>query len=231
MSSDAVVPNDSGGYSSSPLAMMLTLADSRLPVGGHVHSGGVEQAIADGFVRSVADLAAFLHRRLTTSGLVAASIAAAVADGALDVATAQRETDARTPSSAARKASLAQGRGMLRLARRMWPDADWSAHTPGANRVGTHLPVISGAVGAASGLSGFHTALVLVYTTVSGSATAGQRLLALDPADVALLIADLGRDCERIAAHAATGLADLSDVALDVFAERHERRDMPLFMS
>ncbi|GAA1480143.1 urease accessory UreF family protein [Gordonia sinesedis] len=206
--------------------MLLTLADSRLPVGGHVHSGGVEQAIADGYVRSVDDLADYLHRRVTTTGLVAASIAAAVADGALDIASAQTETDARTPSAAARKASIAQGRGMVRLARRMWPDRDWSAHTPA-----THLPVISGAVGEASGLTGLQTALVLVYTTMSGSATAGQRLLALDPADVAVLIAGLGGECEAVAAQAATGLADLSDPILDVFAERHERQPMPLFMS
>lgn len=213
-------------YAGAPLAMMLTLADSRLPVGGHVHSGGVEQAIADGFVRGVDDLAAYLHRRVTTTGLVAASIAAAVADGALDVTPAQAETDARTPSAAARKASLTQGRGMLRLAKKMWPQQDWSPHTPT-----THLPVISGAVGRASGLSGFHTALVLVYTTMSGSATAGQRLLALDPADVALMIADLGAECEHVAAAAAVELADLSDPVLDVFAERHERQPMPLFMS
>ncbi|GAC69674.1 urease accessory protein UreF [Gordonia soli] len=215
-----------GRYANSPLAMMLTLADSRLPVGGHVHSGGVEQAIADGLIRGLPSLADHLHRRLTTSGLVAASIAAAVADDVVDVGRAQVETDARTPSPAARKASLAQGRGMARLARRMWPERDWTAHAPT-----THLPVISGAVGRACRLSGFHTALVLVYTTVSGSATAGQRLLALDPADVAILIADLGAECERVAAAAAVGLADLSDPALDVLAERHERRPMPLFMS
>ncbi|WLP90651.1 urease accessory UreF family protein [Gordonia sp. NB41Y] len=211
---------------SSPLAMMLALADSRLPVGGHVHSGGVEQAVTDGVIRTAADLADFLYRRLITSGLVSASIAAAVADGTLEVGSAQLETDARTPSPAARKASLAQGRGMARLARRMWPDADWSAHSPA-----THLPVISGSVGAASGLSGFHTALVVGYTTVSGSATAGQRLLALDPADVAIMITDLGPECEQVAAQAAVGLADLSDPVLDVFAERHERRPMPLFAS
>ncbi|RPA57823.1 urease accessory protein UreF [Gordonia oryzae] len=217
---------DLAAPATSSLAMMLTLADSRLPVGGHVHSGGVEQAITDGFVRGVADLAAFLHRRLTTSGLVAASIAAAVAEGTLDIPAAQIETDARTPSAAARKASLAQGRGMVRLARRMFPATDFSAHLPS-----THLPVISGSVGAASGLSGMETALVCVYTTVSGTATAGQRLLALDPADVAVMIADLGAACEAVAAQAALGLADLSDPILDVLAERHETRPMPLFMS
>ncbi|GAC52489.1 urease accessory protein UreF [Gordonia amicalis] len=209
-----------------PLAMMLSLADSRLPVGGHVHSGGVEQAIADGFIRTATDLADFLYRRVTTSGLVAASAAAAVADGALEVGAAQREVNARTPSAAARKASLAQGRGMVRLARRMFPDHDWTVHRPA-----THLPVISGSIGAASSLSGFHTALILVYTTMSGSATAGQRLLALDPADVSIMIADLGAECERVAAEAAVGLADLSDPVLDIFAERHERQSMPLFMS
>ncbi|NED62060.1 urease accessory protein UreF, partial [Streptomyces sp. SID10244] len=71
-----------------------------------------------------------LRLRVTTSGLVAASIAAAVTDGTLDVVAAEQETDARTPSAAARRASLAQGRGMLRLARRMWPEEDWGAHVP-----------------------------------------------------------------------------------------------------
>merc|ERR1711969_256344 len=93
----------------SQLSMMLTLADSRLPIGGHVHSGGVEQAIADRVVVDATTLAEFLRRRVATSGLVAASIAAAVADGTIDVPTAQRETDARTPSAAGRRASLAQG--------------------------------------------------------------------------------------------------------------------------
>ncbi|NDZ95584.1 urease accessory protein UreF [Streptomyces sp. SID6673] len=212
--------------SRSQLAMMLTLADSRLPVGGHVHSGGVEQAVADRVVVDAESLARFLRLRVTTSGLVAASIAAAVTDGTLDVVAAEQETDARTPSAAARRASLAQGRGMLRLARRMWPEEDWGAHVPQ-----THLPVICGAIGRVSRLSGFHTALILAYTTMSGSATAGQRLLALDPADVAVIIADLGAECERVAAAAAVELADLSDPMLDVFAERHERREMPLFMS
>lgn len=32
------------------LAVLLTLADSRLPTGAHVHSGGIEEAIAAGMV-------------------------------------------------------------------------------------------------------------------------------------------------------------------------------------
>ncbi len=208
------------------LAMMLTLADSRLPVGGHVHSGGVEQAIADRVVVDAAGLRRYLERRIATGALVAASIAAAVADGRLSDAVAQRETDARTPSSAARAASLSQGRGMVRLARRRWPDHDFSDHISRS-----HLPVIAGRVGRLCGVSGRRTALVQVYTAMTGAATAGQRLLALDPADVAIITMDLAPLCEDIAEEAASDLADLSDPLFDVLAERHERRGMPLFAS
>ncbi|PQM48056.1 Urease accessory protein UreF [Mycobacterium talmoniae] len=31
------------------LTTLLTLADSRLPTGGHVHSGGLEEAVTSGW--------------------------------------------------------------------------------------------------------------------------------------------------------------------------------------
>jgi urease accessory protein len=68
----------------SSLATLFALADSRLPIGGHVHSGGVEEAVASGLVRDVATVELYLRRRIRTSGLVAASLAAAVCSGALD---------------------------------------------------------------------------------------------------------------------------------------------------
>lgn len=43
------------------LAVLLTLADSRLPTGAHVHSGGIEEAIAAGMVTGLATLEAFLQ--------------------------------------------------------------------------------------------------------------------------------------------------------------------------
>lgn len=52
-------------------ALLLSLADSRLPTGSHVHSGGVEEAIAQGLVRDCATLMAYLRRRIRTHGLVA----------------------------------------------------------------------------------------------------------------------------------------------------------------
>ena len=52
-------------------------------------------------------LEAFLHRRIRSHGLVAASVAAAVHRGVLDVDDADRETDARTPAPAAQKRTRA----------------------------------------------------------------------------------------------------------------------------
>ncbi|TCK24398.1 urease accessory protein UreF [Pseudonocardia endophytica] len=55
----------------------LVLADARFPGGGHVHSGGLEEAVARGLVTGVDDLASFLHGRLRTAGLLTATFAAA----------------------------------------------------------------------------------------------------------------------------------------------------------
>jgi urease accessory protein len=208
------------------LATLLALADSRLPTGGHVHSGGIEEAVTSGLVVDLGTLRAYLRRRIRTQGLVTASLAAAVHSGALTPEVADRETDARTPAPAARQASRAQGRGLLRLARRVWKDGDWEA-------LGTtpHLAVSAGAVGKASGLTPEQTALSVVYTTMTGSATAAQRLLALDPGDVAALTFELSSLCDEIAADAGKELADLSDPLLDVLAQRHSQRERPLFVS
>jgi urease accessory protein len=210
----------------SNLTTLLALADSRLPTGGHVHSGGVEEAITSGLVVDLPTLRAFLQRRIRTSGLVTASVATAVHAGSLCAVDAERETDARTPSPAARGASRAQGRGLIRLARKVWPERDWSVVG-----VKPHLAVAAGAVGAASGLMPEQTAISVVYTTMTGSATAAQRLLALDPGDVAALTFELSPLCDQTAAEAAKELADLSDPLLDVLAQRHAGRDRPLFVS
>ena len=126
----------------SNLATLLVLADSRLPTGGHVHSGGVEEAVTGGLVVDLPTLRAFLRRRIRTHGLVTASLAAAVHAGTLTVTDADREIDARTPAPAARDASRAQGRGLTRLARRVWPDLDWTAIG-----VKPHLAVAAGRSG------------------------------------------------------------------------------------
>lgn len=211
------------------LVALLALSDSRLPTGGHVHSGGIEEAVTSELVTDILTLRAYLRRRMRTHGLVTASVAAAVHGGMLSAAAGSggdTETDARTPAPAARRASRAQGRGLIRLAHRIWPAHGWESLGPTP-----HFSVAAGAVGAASGLAPAHTALSIVYTTMTGSATAAQRLLALDPGDVAAVTFELAPLCEQTAAEAAKGLADLSDPLLDVLAQRHVERERPLFAS
>jgi len=210
----------------SSLITLLTLTDSRLPTGGHVHSGGVEEAVTSRLVTDLVTLEAYLRRRIRTTALVGASIAAAVHRGELSVSAADAETDARTAPPAARDASRAQGRGLLRLARRVWPASGWEPLGPRP-----HLAVIAGRVGSVSGLTTEQTALSIVYTTMTGSVTAAQRLLALDPGDVAALTFGLSEICQRTAGLASMGIADLSDPLLDELAQRHAARDRPLFAS
>ncbi|MGB8403960.1 MAG: urease accessory UreF family protein, partial [Mycobacterium sp.] len=128
------------------------------------------------------------------------------------------------------------GRGLVRLARRVWPTAGASEAAGECScwqLLGTrpHLAVASGMVGRASRLTPEQTCATVVYTTMTGSATAAQRLLALDPGDVAALTFELSELCDAVAVEAAKGIADLSDPLLDVLAQRHAERDRPLFAS
>ena len=210
------------------LSTLLTLADSRLPTGGHVHSGGVEEAVASGLVVDLDDDA----RHSCVAGSArpvwsTASIAAAVHAGELRSPTRRRRDGRPNTGPAARRASRAQGRGLLRLAR-----TGMAGRTTGMRSAPTpHLPVAAGAVGAASGLAPRADGAVVVYTTMTGSATAAQRLLALDPGDVAAVTFALSELCDQTAAEARDGAGRPVRPLLDVLAERHSLRDRPLFVS
>jgi urease accessory protein len=208
---------------------LLTLADSRLPAGGHAHSGGVEQAVAAGLVHDPGSLAVFLLRRLTTSGAVAAGLASAACQGD-DLARLDAEADARTPSPALRAASRQQGRGLVRVGRRAWPSPLWDA-LPAA----PHHPVALGVAAAAGGLTPRDAAAAAAYLSVSGPATAAQRLLAMDPLTVAAVTARLAPDIDAVAGNS-TRSADGSlpadtDPLLDLLAEVHSARKDRFFAS
>jgi urease accessory protein len=210
--------------------VLLTLADSRLPAGGHTHSGGVEQAIAAGFVHDPGTLAAFLRRRLATAGAVAAGLAAAACaagDDAVRLDLLDVEADARTPSQALRVASRQQGRGLVRVGRRAWPSPVWDALP-----VSPHHAVALGVAAVAGGLAPADAATAAAYLSVSGPATAAQRLLALDPLTVAAVTARLGPEIDAVAdAAVCAGLPADTDPLLDLLAEVHAARKDRFFAS
>ncbi|MET8092124.1 urease accessory UreF family protein [Micromonospora sp. NPDC005220] len=236
-------------------SLLLLLADGRFPAGAHAHSGGLEAAVAAGRVTDLATLEAFLVGRLATAGLVGAAFAAAAhragalaepavrsaALGARAVGLAARarldaELDARTASPALRAVSRRQGRALLRAGRAIWPDAPFAdlPATPG----GAHQPLVLGLLCAAAGLSRVETATIAAYGTVTGAASAGVRLLGLDPYRVQALLVGLADACDGTAADAARAADDPPErlpaaaaPLADIHAEIHATWEVRLFAS
>ena len=227
--------------------LALLLADGRFPSGGHAHSGGLEEAVTSGRVVDLGSLEAFLRGRLATSGLVAAALAAAAGGGRFSPSELDAEADARMASPAVREASRRQGRQLLRAASAL-PLPSCSRFSPpggelsrwGGEGSGPHHAVAIGLVVAAAGLSALDAARWATYAAVAGPATAGVRLLGLDPFGVHGRMAALADDMEAVAADgaaAAVGVGALADLPcgaaplLDVGAERHATWEARLFAS
>lgn len=223
-------------------SLLLLLLDSRSPAGAHGHSGGMEPAITAGFVRDEDDVRRFCASRLTTAGAVAAGFAAAAArawaDGA--PATAWRDLDdeltARMPAEAARAASRALGRGLLRLLRATVPPVDprpaWSL----VERPAPHHPLVLGAACAIAGGDPVLAARAAALGTCTAPASAAVRLLGLDPFGVHRVLAGLSPEIDRLADAAArpVPLAQLpagSAPAMELLADVHVTREVRLFAS
>jgi urease accessory protein len=179
-----------------PLAALL-LADGRLPTGGHVHSAGVESAVADGRVVDVDSLGDYLLGRLHTVGLTEAALAAAAVRQPAAIELLDGEVDARITVPELRATSRRLGRQLVRVAGRCWPSpvlARLPAHP--------HQPVALGAVGLAAGLDALTVARIAVHHVTATPAQGAVRLLGLDPFAVAALSAALALDGEQVAIQA-----------------------------
>jgi urease accessory protein len=223
----------------------LLLADSRLPTGGHAHSGGVEAAVERGLVCDESDLALFLDGRLRGTGLVVAAAAVAgcvlAADNAsVDWSRWDAAVSARTPSAAMREASRAQGAALLRTARRVWPFAALEALC----HIGRpHHPLVLGAAVTALGDEADAAASFALHHLLGGACAAAVRLLGLDPIAVAAVQARASESAEKVAL-AATRVAreavaqrdtrllpSTSTPLPEVLAELHVRTEVTLFAS
>ena len=207
---------------------VFLLADSRLPSGGHGHSGGVEALVDRGLLRTAEDLALFLEGRVRTGGRVVAAAAAAACALAGASSSAQEShfpatspheggfpadpehanwadwdaaVSARTPSAALRIASRAQGAALLRTVSLAFPTPAVAA-LRALPRV--HHPLVLGAAAAAAGADPAQAAALAVHHLVGGAATAAVRLLGLDPLRVTAVTAAVARSAEPVAADAAT---------------------------
>ena len=222
-------------------SLTLLLLDSRSPAGGHSHSGGLEAAVTAGYVTGVADLEDFCRGRLRTSGRVSAGGAAAAARLAAVRADPQQwqaldaELTARMPSPAVRVASRQLGAGLRRLVRSLLPDARldefWTSIAPAA----PHHPLVLGAACAATASDSAPqlAARAAALAACTAPASAGVRLLGLDPYAVHAMLARLAPEIDAIAdeSAAAPDLPAHSAPALDLLADIHATAEVRLFAS
>ncbi len=224
------------------VAMML--ADGRLPTGGHTQSGGLEPAVraglgADG--KQLADVAAYARDRLRTTTRVEAAVAVVTLCGTnvapddenvpqTTIALVEAAWAARVPSHVVRGVSRRQGRLLLRLARRVWPDV--SAYLPNDGEIAR--PVVLGVVGAVTGLSAEQVARTVAYDDAQTVISASLKLLPVDPADAATWFAGLHDDIEWLVKDVAP-LTRIDEIPadgaplIDVFAHNHAIERMRLF--
>ncbi|HEY3559493.1 MAG TPA: urease accessory UreF family protein [Kribbella sp.] len=137
---------------------------------------------------------------------------------------------ARVPSQVLRGVSRRQGRLLLRLAQRVWPEV--AAYLPADCEIAR--PVVLGVVGAVTGLSAEQVARIVAYDDAQTVIAASLKLLPVDPADAATWLADLHDDIERLVKDVAP-LTHVDQIPadgaplIDVFAHQHAIERMRLF--
>jgi urease accessory protein len=169
----------------------MLLADARLPSGGHAFSAGVEPAIHGGLARP--DVGAFLRARARTTTLVDAATAVVARRAGLigaSYAPVEQAWAARTPSRAARTASTDLGRGLLRLAQRLWPHSPAIAALTDGGATTPPRPIVLGAIAAHAGLDAETLVRVAVYDEMAGGVAALLKLEPGDPVDGVRLVLD-----------------------------------------
>lgn len=195
---------------STTVAMLL--ADARLPSGGHAHSAGLEPALFGGL--AVAGVPAALAARARTTSLVEAGTAVVARYLALtapeSLAAVEAEWAARTPSPAQRDAARTLGRGLLRLADRLWPASvplalirSGAAHPPRA--------LVLGAIAAEAGMEPLDLARLVVYDDAASAAAALLKLEPRDPAEVTVWVVET---CAAVddAVRAVAGITDTAAI-------------------
>jgi urease accessory protein len=212
-------------------ALALLLADARLPAAGHTQSGGLEPGLARGL--DPADLPAYCRSRLATVTRTEAATAVVARHHAwlqAPLLPVEAAWAARTPSDAMRATSRSLGRGLLRLARKAWPEA--VAHWPGDHQ--PPRPVVLGGIAAEAGLSAADLARVVGYDDVQTVLAAALKLLPLDPADAASWCVGLLPDIEALAAEVADltlpdDIPATGSPLIEGWAQAHARTTRRLF--
>jgi urease accessory protein len=219
-------------------AVLLLLADGRLPAGGYAHSGGLESTVRTQDLTNAADVDRFLVGRAATVGAMAAAFAAAACRAARSSDSSRlreldAELDARMPAPATRAVSRALGRQLLRALAHIRPHPAlqlFDGHP--------HQALAYGVAATAFGLEPGDAAQIALHESVAGPAAAAVKVLRVDPFAVHAALARLADFLDELAG-AAARYADAAPAQLpapgapllDIAAEYHRRQQVRLFAS
>ena len=166
----------------SSMLPLLHLCDSLFPIGGYVHSDGLEAATSSGAIQTAADLEAWMRVALDetlarTDGPSLALAWAAFCRGdwvGLDVL--DREVHALRPSSTAREASRAIGTRLIRTWMEIHPDHRLRVLGETGSKALT-FPVAFGVVCASEDMPLQHALEGFMYARLASVASAAMRLM------------------------------------------------------
>ena len=162
----------------------LLLTDARLPIGGHAYSAGLEPALAAGL--PPASIPDYIRARAQTVAVVEAAAAVlahrSVCAARFRLAEVHDALAARTPSEPLREVAGMHGRGLVRLARRLWPGHAAVEELAAIDRAPMR-PVALGTVAAIMEVDEAALARSSFYDDAQTVASATLKLAPVDPVD------------------------------------------------
>lgn len=205
----------------------LLLVDSRLPAGGHSHSGGIAPAIESGLITSISQLESALRARVIHQGPTLAG-AVRLACVGVPPSAIDASLDIRMISKAARNASRSQGKGLTRVASAVWPDVHFE-------RIDHHHPIAFGLI--AKHLKAETVApIAFLQQGLMSGASVGVRLLGFDPLEIASMISNMRLVLEE-SVQSITHIEEVEQLpssslpGLEVLVERYAQAEVRLFAS
>jgi urease accessory protein len=244
----AGTPSGAGGpATTTPLTpgqalMLQAWLSPAFPVGAFAYSHGLEWAVEDGTVTSLATLAAWLdgvlrHGAGRSDAILLAHAHRALAAGDLDAfAEAAELAAALQPTGERRLEAIAQGEAFLKAVRATWPhpEVDANARLLEARAIPATYPIATASAAAAHGLSLGATIAAYLQAFAANLASAAVRLVPLGQTDGQRAVAGAHATVLAVAGEAEQAhLDDIGGAALraDIASARHETQYTRLFRS
>ena len=178
------------------------LADARLPVAGHTQSASLEPALEAGLPADrIPDYVRLRLRTVTRVEAATAVVALAHQRSGRALEPVVEAWRARTPSAAMRTTACTQGKALLRLISRLWPEA------PAVQAVSAlpapPRPIVLAAAADAGGLAPIALAGLVGYDDVQTVVAAALKLTPMDPVVATLWVCAALPDVDVLAAEVA----------------------------